>query len=50
MTVAAAASYPFLVGDIGGTNVRFGVLDVTQSSLKRDLTAPISIKRINPQL
>jgi glucokinase len=33
MTLAAAVNYPFLVGDIGGTNVRFGVLEAPGAQL-----------------
>ena len=52
MTVAAAASYPFLVGDIGGTNVRFGVLDAPGAplallprALTREHDSPIAALR-----
>jgi glucokinase len=42
MTFAPAVSYPLLVGDIGGTNVRFGMLDAPQgilNALPRALTS-----------
>ncbi|MFL5123090.1 MAG: glucokinase [Microvirga sp.] len=52
MTVAAAAGYPFLVGDIGGTNVRFGVLDAPGAplallprALTREHDSPIAALR-----
>ena len=52
MTVATAASYPFLVGDIGGTNVRFGVLDAPGAplallprALTREHDSPIAALR-----
>ena len=34
MTLAPAVSYPLLVGDIGGTNARFGLLDAPDGTLK----------------
>jgi glucokinase len=33
MTPAPAVSYPLLVGDIGGTNARFGILDAPDGAL-----------------
>jgi glucokinase len=33
MTLAPAVSYPLLVGDIGGTNARFGILDAPEGAL-----------------
>jgi glucokinase len=34
MTLPPAVSYPLLVGDIGGTNARFGLLNAPQGALK----------------
>src|SRR5215211_2977536 len=33
MTFACAVSYPLLVGDIGGTNIRFGILEEPDGAL-----------------
>jgi glucokinase len=42
MTLACAVSYPLIVGDIGGTNARFGLLETPAASiamLERTLTS-----------